>query len=134
MSEKEFLEILTDVFHEFEIKSSSYSKYNKDYTKFYIKKLVPRFKGKFSIAVVSQLLLGTTLFEDVWEIVFSFTNKSFTFRIEKDFERQSLEIVKEWSFEYEALSVKNNELLSKYNRIKNNFKEELRDYQLNKLL
>ena len=134
MSEKEFLEILTDVFHEFEIKSSSYSKYNKDYTKFYIKKLVPRFKGKFSIAVVSQLLLGTTLFEDVWEIVFTFTDKSFSFRIEKDFERQSLEIMKEWYFEYEALSVKNNELLSKYNRIKNNFKEELRDYQLNKLL
>ena len=134
MSEEEFLEILTDVFHEFEIKSSSYSKYNKDYTKFYIKKLVPRFKGKFSIAVVSQLLLGTTLFEDVWEIVFSFTNKSFSFRIEKDFERQSLEIMKEWYFEYEALSVKNNELLSKYSRIKNNFKEELRDHQLNKLL
>ena len=63
MSEEEFLEILTDVFHEFEIKSSSYSKYNKDYTKFYIKKLVPRFKGKFSIAVVNQLFLGTTLFE-----------------------------------------------------------------------
>jgi len=74
------------------------------------------------------------LFEDIWEIVFSFTNKSFSFRIEKDFERQSLEIMKEWYFEYEALSVKNNELLSKYNRIKNNFKEELRDYQLNKLL
>ena len=134
MSEEEFLEILTDVFHEFEIKSSSYSKYNKDYTKFYIKKLVPRFKGKFRIAVVSQLLLGTTLFEDVWEIVFSFMNQSFSFRIEKDFERQSLEIMKEWYFEYEALSVKNNELLNKYNRIRNNFKEELRDHQLNKLL
>ena len=134
MSEKEFLEILTDVFHEFEIKSSSYSKYGKDYTKFYIKKLVPRFKGKFSIAVVNQLLLGTTIFEDVREIVFTFTDKSFSFKIEKDFERQSLEIAKEWYFEYEALSVKNNELLNKYNRIRNNFKEELRDHQLNKLL
>jgi hypothetical protein len=61
-------------------------------------------------------------------------NRSFSFRIEKDFERQSLEIMKEWYFEYEALSVKNNELLSKYSRIKNNFKEELRDHQLNKLL
>ena len=134
MSEKEFLEILTDVFHEFEIQSSSYSKYGKDYNKFYIKKLVPRFKGKFSIAVVNQLLLGTTLFEDVWEIVFTFTDKSFSFRIEKDFERQSLEIMKEWYFEYDALSIRSNELLSKYNRIKNNFKEELRDHQLNKLL
>ena len=134
MSEKEFLEILTDVFHEFEIKSSSYSKYGKDYTKFYIKKLVPRFKGKFSIAVVNQLLLGTTIFEDVREIVFTFTDKSFSFKIEKDFERQSLEIAKEWYFEYDALSIRSNELLSKYNRIKNNFKEELRDHQLNKLL
>ena len=134
MSEKEFLEILTDVFHEFEIQSSSYSKYGKDYNKFYIKKFVPKLKGKFVISVVNQLLLGTTLFEDVWEIVFTFTDKSFSFRIEKDFERQSLEIMKEWYFEYEALSVKNNELLSKYNRIKNNFKEELRDYQLKKLL
>ena len=134
MSEKEFLEILTDVFHEFEIQSSSYSKYGKDYTKFYIKKLVPRFKGKFSIAVVNQLLLGTTIFEDVREIVFTFTDKSFSFKIEKDFERQSLEIAKEWYFEYDALSIRSNELLSKYNRIKNNFKEELRDHQLNKLL
>lgn len=134
MSEKEFLEILTDVFHEFEIQSSSYSKYGKDYNKFYIKKLVPRFKGKFSIAVVNQLLLGTTIFEDVREIVFTFTDKSFSFKIEKDFERQSLEIAKEWYFEYDALSIRSNELLSKYNRIKNNFKEELRDHQLNKLL
>ena len=35
MSEKEFLEILTDVFHEFEIKTTTYSKYDKDYNKFY---------------------------------------------------------------------------------------------------
>ena len=134
MSEEEFLEILTDVFHEFDVVEKTYDKYNVTYSSFYIKRYIPKLKSKFAIGIVKQVLVGTTTFEGVWEVSLSFTNETFFFKVEKGFEKQSLDIVKEWYFEYEALSVKNNELLNKYNRIRNNFKEELRDYQLNKLL
>jgi hypothetical protein len=42
--------------------------------------------------------------------------------------------MKDWYEEYRELSESRNLLMTKYNRIKKNFKEELRDYQLNKLL
>jgi hypothetical protein len=134
MKSDEILILLKEVFNNFDIVEKTYDKYNVTYSSFYIKRYIPKFKSKFSIGIVKQLSVGTTIFEGVWEVSLSFTNETFIFKVEMGFEKQSLEIMKDWYEEYRELSESRNLLMTKYNRIKKNFKEELRDYQLNKLL
>lgn len=134
MKSDEISILLKEVFDNFDIVEKTYDKYNVTYPSFYIKRYIPKFKSKFTIGLVKQVLVGTTTFEGVWEVSLSFTNQTFIFKVEMGFEKQSLEIVKDWYDEYYKLSESINLLMTKYNRIRKNFKEELRDYQLNKLL
>ena len=134
MKSDEILILLKEVFDKFDIVEKTYDKYNVTYSSFYIKRYIPKFKSKFAIGIVKQLSVGTTTFEGVWEVSLSFTNESFIFKVEDGFEKQSLEIMKDWYEEYRELSESRDLLITKYTKIKKNFKEELRDYQLNKLL
>ncbi len=134
MKSDEILILLKEVFFDHDIVESNYKKFNLTFDRFYIKRYIPKFKSKLSIAEVKQLLVGTTVIEDTWEVGLSTINQSFVFRIENGFERQSLEIIKDWYEEYKKIDDARNLLMRKYSRIRKNFKEELRDYQLNKLV
>lgn len=134
MKSDEILILLKEVFFDHDIVESNYKKFNLTFDRFYIKRYIPKFKSKLSIAEVKQLLVGTTVVEDTWEVDLSTINQSFVFRIENGFERQSLEIIKDWYEEYKKIDDARNLLMRKYSRIRKNFKEELRDYQLNKLV
>jgi len=134
MKSDEILILLKEVFEEHDIVESNYKKFNLTFDRFYIKRYIPKFKSKLSIGEVKQLLIGTTLIEDTWEVILSTVNQSFVFKIERGFERQSLEIIKDWYDEYKKIDDSRNLLMSKYSRIRKNFKEELREHQLNKLL
>jgi hypothetical protein len=134
MKSDEILILLKEVFVDHDIVENNYKKFNLTFDRFYIKRYIPKFKSKLSIAEVKQLLVGTTVIEDTWEVDLSTINQSFVFRIENGFERQSLEIIKDWYEEYKKIDDARNLLMRKYSRIRKNFKEELRDYQLNKLV
>ena len=134
MKSDEILILLKEVFDDYDIVKNDYKKFNLTFDHFYIKRYIPRFKSKFAIGEVKQLLVGTTVIEDTWEVVLSTVNQSFVFKIEGGFERQSLEIIKDWYEEYKKIDDARNLLMSKYIRIRKDFKEELREHQLNKLL
>ncbi len=134
MKSDEILILLKEIFGDHEIVEGHYKKYNISYPVFYIRRNIPKFKSKLKIGELKQLVVGTTTFENCWELVFFFHTQDFTFRIESEFEKQSLEIIKDWYDEYRKVTDAKNILMAKYSRIRKNFKEELRDHQLNKLL
>jgi hypothetical protein len=134
MKSDEILILLKEIFGDHEIVEGHYKKYNISHPIFYLKRNISKFKSKLKIGELKQLVVGTTTFENCWELVFFFHNQDFTFRIESEFERQSLEIIKDWYDEYRKVTDAKNILMTKYSRIRKNFKEELRDHQLNKLL
>jgi len=132
MNSVEILDIVKDVFSDYVIEESTWSKYAVTYPRFVIKTWSERLNTSFTMAEVKNLLVGTVVFENVWVIVFNnYISQEFEFDIKN---KTQLEMIRDWNDEYSKVYQKNNELLSQYNRIKNNFKEELRDYQLKKLL
>ena len=132
MNSVEILDIVKDVFSDYVIEESTWTKYDVTYSRFLIKTWSEKLKSNFKIAEVKNRLVGTVVFENVWVIVFNnYISQEFEFDIKN---KTQLEMIRDWNDEYSKVYQKNNELLSQYNRIKNNFKEELRDYQLKKLL
>ena len=132
MNSVEILDIIKDVFSDYVIEESTWTKYDVTYPRFLIKEWSERLKSNFKIAEVKNRLVGTVVFENVWFIVFNnYLSQEFEFDVKS---KTHLEMIRDWNDEYSKVYQKNNELLSQYNRIKNNFKEELRDYQLKKLL
>ena len=132
MTNVEILDIIKDVFSDYVIEESTWSKYDVTYPRFLIKEWSERLKSNFKIAEVKNRLVGTVVFENVWVIVFNnYISQDFEFDIES---KSQLEMIRDWNNEYSRVYRENNELLSQYNRIKKDYKSELRDYQLKKLL
>lgn len=132
MNSIEILDIVKDVFSDYVIEESTWSKYDVTYPRFLIKTWSERLNTSFTMAEVKNLLVGTSVFEKDWVIVFKqYISRDFEFDIES---RSHLEMIRDWNNEYWRVYLKNNELLSQYNRIKKDYKSELRDYQLKKLL
>ena len=132
MNSVEILDIVKDVFSDYVIEESTWTKYNVTYSRFLIKEWNERLKSNFKIAEVKNRLVGTVVFENVWVIVFNnYISQEFEFDIRN---KTHLEMIRDWNDEYSKVYQKNNELLSQYNRIKKDYKSELRDYQLKKLL
>lgn len=132
MNSVEILDIIKDVFSDYVIEESTWTKYDVTYPRFLIKEWSERLKYNFKIAEVKNRLVGTVVFENVWFIVFNnYLSQEFEFDIKS---KTHLEMIRDWNDEYSKVYQKNNELLSQYNRIKKDYKSELRDHQLNKLL
>lgn len=132
MTNVEILDIIKDVFSDYVIEESTWTKYNVTYSRFLIKTWSEKLKSNFKIAEVKNRLVGTVVFENVWVIVFNnYISQEFEFDIRN---KTHLEMIRDWNDEYSKVYQKNNELLSQYNRIKKDYKSELRDYQLKKLL
>ena len=132
MNNVQILDIIKDVFSDYVIEESTWSKYNTTYQRFFIKTWSEKLKSNFKIAEVKNRLVGTVVFENVWVIVFNnYISQDFEFDIES---KSQLEMIRDWNNEYSRVYRENNELLSQYNRIKKDYKSELRDYQLKKLL
>lgn len=132
MNSVEILDIIKDVFSDYVIEESTWTKYNTTYQRFVIKTWSEKLKSNFKIAEVKNRLVGTVVFENVWIIVFNnYISQDFEFDIRN---KTHLEMIRDWNDEYSKVYQKNNELLSQYNRIKKDYKSELRDYQLKKLL
>jgi hypothetical protein len=132
MNNVEILDIIKDVFSDYVIEESTWAKYNVTYSRFLIKTWSEKLKSNFKIAEVKNRLVGTVVFENVWVIVFNnYISQDFEFDIES---KGQLEMIRDWNDEYSRVYRENNELLSQYNRIKKDYKSELRDYQLKKLL
>lgn len=132
MNSVEILDIIKDVFSDYVIEESTWTKYNVTYSRFLIKTWSEKLKSNFKIAEVKNRLVGTVVFENVWVIVFNnYISQEFEFDIRN---KTHLEMIRDWNDEYSKVYQKNNELLSQYNRIKKDYKSELRDYQLKKLL
>ena len=132
MNSVEILDIIKDVFSDYVIEESTWTKYDVTYPRFLIKEWSERLKYNFKIAEVKNRLVGTVVFENVWFIVFNnYLSQEFEFDIKS---KTHLEMIRDWNDEYSKVYQKNNELLSQYNRIKKDYKSELRDYQLKKLL
>ena len=132
MNSIEILDIIKDVFSDYVIEESTWSKYDVTYPRFLIKTWSERLNTSFTMAEVKNLLVGTSVFEKDWVIVFKqYISRDFEFDIES---KGQLEMIRDWNDEYSKVYQKNNELLSQYNRIKKDYKSELRDYQLKKLL
>lgn len=132
MTNVEILDIIKDVFSDYVIEESTWTKYNVTYSRFLIKTWSEKLKSNFKIAEVKNRLVGTVVFENVWVIIFNnYISQEFEFDIRN---KTHLEMIRDWNDEYSKVYQKNNELLSQYNRIKKDYKSELRDYQLKKLL
>lgn len=132
MTNVEILDIIKDVFSDYVIEESTWTKYNVTYSRFLIKTWSEKLKSNFKIAEVKNRLVGTVVFENVWVIIFNnYISQEFEFDIRN---KTHLEMIRDWNDEYWRVYQKNNELLSQYNRIKKDYKSELRDYQLKKLL
>lgn len=132
MTNVEILDIIKDVFSDYVIEESTWTKYNVTYSRFLIKTWSEKLKSNFKIAEVKNRLVGTVVFENVWVIIFNnYISQEFEFDIRS---KTHLEMIRDWNDEYSKVYQKNNELLSQYNRIKKDYKSELRDYQLKKLL
>lgn len=132
MNSVEILDIVKDVFHDYVIEESTWSKYDVTYPRFHIKTWSEKLNTSFTMAEVKNLLVGTSVFDKTWIIVFKgYISRDFEFEIES---RSHLEMIRDWNDEYSVVYQKNNDLLSQYNRIKKDYKSELRDYQLKKLL
>ena len=132
MNSIEILDIIKDVFSDYVIEESTWSKYGVTYPRFVIKTWSERLNTSFTMAEIKNLLVGTSVFEKAWVIVFKrYTTQKFEFDIES---KSQLEMIRDWNNEYSRVYRENNELLSQYNRIKKDYKSELRDYQLKKLL
>ena len=132
MTNVEILDIIKDVFSDYVIEESTWTKYNVTYSRFLIKTWSEKLKSNFKIAEVKNRLVGTVVFENVWVIIFNnYISQEFEFDIRN---KTHLEMIRDWNDEYSKVYQKNNELLSQYGRIKLDYKSELRDYQLKKLL
>jgi hypothetical protein len=132
MNSVEILDIVKDVFSDYVIEESTWTKYDVTYSRFLIKTWSEKLKSNFKIAEVKNRLVGTVVFENVWVIIFNnYISQDFEFDIRN---KTHLEMIRDWNDEYSKVYQKNNELLSQYNRIKKDYKSELRDYQLKKLL
>ena len=132
MNSIEILDIVKDVFSDYVIEESTWSKYGVTYPRFLIKTWSERLNTSFTMAEVKNLLVGSVVFEKAWVIVFKqYISRDFEFNIES---KGQLEMIRDWNDEYWRVYQKNNELLSQYGRIKLDYKSELRDYQLKKLL
>lgn len=132
MNSVEILDIIKDVFSDYVIEESTWTKYNVTYPRFVIKTWSERLNTSFTMAEIKNLLVGTVVFEKAWVIVFKqYISRDFEFDIES---KSQLEMIRDWNNEYSRVYRENNELLSQYNRIKKDYKSELRDYQLKKLL
>jgi hypothetical protein len=134
MTEDEVFDIIKDVYFEenFEINKAKYAFLGKpNYTSFRIKKYNNKFKGFYTHVRIQNKVLGNQILNDHWVVIGCNISNEY----EIDFDSVlSLQMFKDWFDELLEAEKKVDHLKSRFNKMKRNFKSELRDYQLKKLL
>ena len=134
MTEDEIFYIIKEVYSEknFEIDKTKFSFLGKpNYTSFRVKKYSDKFKNFYTHIKVQNKVIGNKIIDDHWVVIGS--NLSSEYEI--DFNSVlSLQMFKEWFDELLEAEKKTIELKTQFNKMKRDFKSELRDYQLKKLL
>ena len=83
MNADEIKSLLEEVFfeEEYKIAGSEYIRYNMSLKRFYVKCYSYKLNGHFSMIVIENLIIGTTIVEDVWEMNWTLPKQNYHMNI-----------------------------------------------------
>ena len=83
MNADEIKSLLEEVFfeEEYKIAGSEYIRYNMSLKRFYVKCYSDKLNGHFPMIVIENLIIGTTIVEDVWEMNWTLPKQNYHMNI-----------------------------------------------------
>ena len=146
MNADELKSLLKEVFfeEEYKIAVSEYVKYNLSLKRFYVKCYSKKLNNHFTMIVIENLILGTTIVEDVWEMNWTLPKQNYhmnipgtsTQRNTKDVgdPKAFLMLSKEKLNDVLLINELNEKLMSDMNEMYKNPTKIVRDFKLKQIL
>jgi hypothetical protein len=146
MNADEIKSLLEEVFFEdkYKIIESEYKRYNMSLKRFYVKCYSDKLNGHLSMIVIENLIIGTTIVEDVWEMNWTLPKQNYHMNIPGTSTKRNpndvgdpkafLMLSKEKLNDILLINNLNEKLMSDINEMHKNPTAIVRDFKLKKIL
>ena len=146
MNADEIKSLLKEVFfeEEYKIAVGEYVKYNLSLKRFYLKCYSKKLNNHCSMIVIENLIMGTSIVEDVWQITWTLPNQDYYMTIPGTSTKRNpndvgdpktfLMLSKEKLNDILLINALNKKLMSDMNEMDKNPTKIVRDFKLNNIL